>query len=86
MFSSKVVRLACVAAAGLSAGPFQPAKVGAAEVIIRRAPIVVPGPVVRVAPVAPVVTVAPVAPLVRVEPAVGVAPVYRPWYGFRWVR
>jgi hypothetical protein len=77
MFSSKIVRLACVAcvaAAGLVVGPFQPAKAGAAEVIVRR------GPVVRVAPVATV------APVVRVEPVVRVAPVYRPWYGFRWVR
>jgi hypothetical protein len=83
MFSSKIVRracLACVAAAGLSVGLFQPAQAGAAEVIVRRGPIVVPAPVVKVVPVAPV------APVVRVAPIVPVAPVYRPWNGFRWVR
>ena len=47
MLSSKIVRLAClacVAAAGLSVSLFQPAKAGAAEIIIRRAPIVVARP------------------------------------------
>jgi hypothetical protein len=79
--TSKIVRLAClacVAAAGLSIGLFQPAQAGAAEVIIRRGPVVLPAPVVKVAPLVPV---APVAPVVRVEPIVRVGPVYtHPWY------
>jgi hypothetical protein len=82
--SSKIVRLAClacVAAAGLSVSLFEPAKAGAAEIIVRRGPIVVrPIPIVRVGPVVTVTPVIPVAPIVRVTP------VYRPWYGFRWVR
>ena len=78
--TSKIVRLAClacVAAAGLSFGLFQPAQAGAAEVIIRR-PVVVREPIVKVAPVVPV---APVTPVVHVEPIVRVGPVYtHPWY------